>query len=35
MLLKLLLYPTKSEQDTNFFFLSVNTYMATWGTKML
>ena len=35
MLLKLLPYPTKSEQDTKLFFLSVDTYMAARGNKML
>ena len=35
MLLELLPYPTKSEQDTKLFFHSVDTYMATWGNKML
>ena len=34
MVLKLLSYPTKSEQDTKHFFLSDDTYMATRG-KML
>ena len=35
MLLKLLPYPTKSKQDAKPLFLSVHTYMATWGNKML
>ena len=34
MFLKLLPFPTKSEQDT-FCFLPVETYMATWGNKVL